>query len=82
MQLKGQDSLRTNMVFYGNINLIIFIKESTCNMKLDDKKKKIQMEYREKLQQKKQKKKFTFEAIVVAIIIFLFIVLNSIFKTF
>ncbi|MDM5292971.1 hypothetical protein ABGT24_27285 [Peribacillus frigoritolerans] len=51
-------------------------------MKLDDKKKKIQMEYREKLQQKKQNKKFTLEAIVVAFIIFLFIVLNSIFKTF
>ncbi|MGM0890787.1 MAG: hypothetical protein ACQEW5_28660 [Bacillota bacterium] len=51
-------------------------------MKLDDKKKKIQMEYREKLQQKKTNKKFTLEAIVVAFIIFLFIVLNSIFKTF
>lgn len=70
------------MDFYGKINLIIFIKEPTYNMKFDYKKRKVQMEYREKVQQKKKNKKFTLEAIVVAIIIFLFIVLNSIFKAF
>ncbi|MDR4929578.1 hypothetical protein [Peribacillus simplex] len=71
-----------DMVFHGKINLINIIKEPTYNMKFDYKKRKIQMEYREKLQQKRKNKKFTLEAIVVAIIIFLFIVLNSIFKAF
>ncbi|MCJ8008733.1 hypothetical protein ACFFF5_08965 [Lederbergia wuyishanensis] len=51
-------------------------------MKLDHKKKKIQMDYREKIQQKKFAKRHTIEAIIIAAIIFAFIILNSFFKGF
>ncbi|MCR2823765.1 hypothetical protein [Lederbergia panacisoli] len=51
-------------------------------MRLDDKKKKIQLDYREKMQRKKDNKKHTLEAIIIAAIIFAFIMLNTFSKSF
>ncbi|MDV7766593.1 hypothetical protein [Peribacillus sp. CSMR9] len=63
-----------NVVFYGKINLIIFIKESTCNMKLDDKKKKVQMKYREKIRGKKEDRNYSKKLLVIVTVIIIILV--------
>lgn len=51
-------------------------------MKLDDKKRKIQMKYRDKVEQKNNLKKNTLELLIIIMIIFLAIILNALFPGF
>jgi hypothetical protein len=70
-----RDIITNNTIF-----VILYIKRRVFYMKLDDKKKKIQLKYREEMQ---RKSKGTYkESFIVVMIIFLLFVLNSCIKSF
>ena len=51
-------------------------------MKMDEKRKKIQRDYRKKMWNRKSNRRETFEVLIIAILIFLVFVLNTLFKGF